>query len=339
VDKYFVSVSPHITAKPNTRSIMVDVLLALMPAVVCSVVFFGFYSLFLIIVSIGGAILGEFLYNLIRKKPQTWKDHSAIVTGLLLALNLPVTVPFFVPLVGSIFAIMVVKMLFGGIGKNFANPAITGRIFLLLAWTSFMTKYVQPLDLNNWGAECFKYFQCTFNGGGESISAFASATPLAIRKDCTLGTNNLLYMFLGYTGGTIGETSVLALLLGGIYLLIKRIIDWKIPTIFIATVALFSLIFGGYTEILPNLLGGGLFLGAIYMATDYATSPNTKIGVCIYAFGCGFLTVLIRYFGNYPEGVSFAILLMNIVTPLLDKYIVPKPFGYHRPEKKKEGEQ
>ncbi len=333
MDKYFVSVSPHITATPTTRTIMIDVCIALVPAIVCSVIFFGFYSLFLILLSVGAAILGEWLYNLIRKKPITIGDCSAVVTGILLALNLPVTVPFYVPIVGSLFAVMVVKMLFGGIGKNFANPAITGRIFLLLAWTSFMTKFVPPIDMGNWGAECFKFFSCTFTGGGEAIQEIASATPLAGLK-AGGGEYNLLYMFLGYTGGTIGETSALALIIGGIYLVVKKIIDWKIPTIFIATVALFALIFGGYQDILPNLLGGGLMLGAIFMATDYATSPNTPIGVCIYAFGCGFMTVLIRYFGSYPEGVSFAILLMNILAPLLDKYIVPRPFGYAKPEKK-----
>ena len=334
MNKLIVSVSPHIVSDSSTRKIMLDVCIALVPALISSIVFFGFYALFLVLLTVGSAVLGEFLYNAIRKKPQTIGDCSAVVTGLLLGLNLPVTVPFYVPIIGGFFATMIVKMLFGGIGKNFANPAITARIFLLLAWTTFMTKFVPPIDIKNWGGECWKYFNCALNGGGEWISEIASATPLSAFKS---GNNdlNLLHMFLGYTGGSIGETCIPALLLGGIYLLAKRVIDWKIPTIFICTTVLFTLIFGGVSAILPNLLGGGLFLGAFFMATDYSTTPNTKLGVCIFAFGCGFLTVLIRFFGGYPEGVSFAILLMNILTPLLDKWIVPKPFGFVRKKKEK----
>lgn len=349
MDKFYVSVSPHITAKPTTRTIMLEVCIALIPAVAASVYFFGLYSLFIIAVSIGSAVFGEYIYNIIRKKPNTVGDCSAVVTGLLLGLNLPITVSFYIPLVGGLFSIMVVKMLFGGIGRNFANPAITGRIFLVLAWASAMTKFVQPIDWSMGIAEGFKYFECILKGGaGSGIDALTTATPLGVVKGADSGLVNgllngnnisLLDMFLGNTGGTIGETSALALLIGGIYLGIRKIIDWKIPVIYVSTVALFSLIFGGVSYILPGILGGGLLLGAIFMATDYATNPNTALGRIIFAFGCGFLTVLIRFFGSYPEGVSFAILLMNIVTPLLDKYIRPKPFGYVKPVKQaaKEG--
>lgn len=334
MNKLMVSVSPHVTSNSSTRKIMLDVCIALVPALIAGIIFYGFYALFLVLLSIGASVLGEFLYNLIRKKPQTVGDCSAIVTGLLLGLNLPVTVPFYVPIVGGIFATMIVKMLFGGIGKNFANPAITARIFLLLAWTSFMTKFVAPIDINNWGNECLKFFNCALNGGGEWINGIASATPLSAYKAGATDLN-LLNMFLGNIGGSIGETCIPALLFGGIYLLVKKVIDWKIPTIFIGTTVIFSLIFGGVSSVLPQLLGGGLFIGAFFMATDYSTSPNTKLGVCIFAFGCGFLTTLIRFFGGYPEGVSFAILLMNILTPLLDKWIVPKPFGYVRKKREK----
>lgn len=344
MDKYYVSVSPHITAKPTTKSIMLEVCIALIPATVAAVFYFGFYSLFIVGLSIASTVFGEFIFNLIRKKPQTIKDCSAILTGLLLGLNLPVTVPFYVPIIGGLFAIIIVKMLFGGIGKNFANPAITARIFLVLAWASVMTRFVAPIDWSNGFGEGFKYFSCILNGGGAEIDALTSATPLGVIKGAEssavngLLTNSdfsLLDMFLGNTGGTIGETSALALLIGGIYLGIRKIIDWKIPVVYISTVALFSLIFGGVSYILPAILGGGLMLGAIFMATDYSTNPNTALGVIIFAFGCGFLTAVIRFFGGYPEGVSFAILLMNVVTPLINKYIKPIPFGFSKATKEK----
>ncbi len=349
MDKYYVSVSPHITAKPTTKSIMLEVCIALIPAIIAAVYFFGFYSLFIIGVCVASTVFGEFIYNIIRKKPRTIGDCSAVVTGVLLGLNLPVTVPFYVPIVGGLFAILVVKMLFGGIGRNFANPAITGRIFLVLAWASVMTKFVPPIDWSQGFGEGFKFFSCILNGGGAEIDALTSATPLGVIKGIggsaevngalSGGNISLLDMFLGRTGGTIGETSALALILGGIYLTVRKIIDWKIPVIYVSTVALFALIFGGVQYILPSILGGGLLIGAIFMATDYATNPNTPLGTVIFAFGCGFITVIIRFFGAFPEGVSFAILLMNVVTPLIDKYIKPMPFGFIKPKKDKSAKE
>ncbi len=314
-----VSLSPHISANITVRKIMLDVIIALIPTTIASIVFYGFYALFLIVLSVGTAILTEFLFNVIRKKEQSIGDLSCIVTGLLLGLNLPPTVPFYLPIVGAIVAITT-KMLFGGIGKNFANPAITGRIFLLLAWTSFMTSFVEPIDWSN--HEGFKLFACALTGS--DVSVITSATPLSGK------TVELLDLFLGRIGGSIGETCSLALIIGGIYLCIRRIIDYKIPVIFIGTSALFCLIFGGVSDVLPGMLSGGLLLGSIFMATDYATSPNSFWGVVIYSFLGGFISILIRYYGNYPDGVSFAILLINIVTPLLDKYIRPRPFGFKK---------
>ena len=321
-----MSVSPHITAKPTTRSIMLEVVIALLPAVAASIAFFGFYSLFIILLSVGASVFGEFLYNAMRKRPQTIGDFSAVVTGVLLGLNLPVTVPFYVPIIGGFFATMVVKMLFGGIGRNFANPALTARIFLLLAWAGFMTSFVEPINWAN--GEAFKYFSCALKGA-DGVAVVTSATPLSG------GVATVLDAFLGRIGGSLGETSALALLIGGIYLAVRKIIDWKIPVIFIATTAFFTLVFGKFqngAELPMALFSGGLMLGAFFMATDYSTSPNTFWGVIVYAFGCGFLTALIRRFGGYPEGVSFAILLMNIVTPYIDKAFIPRPFGY-RPKK------
>ena len=320
-----MSVSPHITAKATTKSIMAEVVIALVPALIAAIVFYGFYSLFIVLLSVGACILGEFLYNLMRKRKQTISDMSAVVTGVLLGLNLPVTVPFYVPIIGGLFAIMVVKMLFGGIGRNFANPALTARIFLLLAFAGYMTSYVTPINWAN--GEAFKYFSCALKGA-DGVTIITSATPLSG------GEASLLDMFLGKTGGSMGETSALALLIGGIYLACRKIIDWKIPVVFIATTALFTLIFGGASAVLAGVLSGGLLIGAFFMATDYSTSPNTFVGVLIYSFGCGFMTALIRFYGSYPEGVSFAIVLMNILTPLLDKLILPKTFG--KPKKVKE---
>ncbi|MBP5404965.1 MAG: RnfABCDGE type electron transport complex subunit D [Clostridia bacterium] len=337
MSQYIVSSSPHIANKRTVSGIMLEVLIALAPAVIASVIFYGFYALFLEILSVGAAVGTEALYNRVMKRDQTVKDCSAMVTGLLLALNIPVSAPFYVPVIGSAFAILFVKMLFGGIGKNFANPAITARIFLLLAWASVMTSFVKPILWSGGAKEIFKYFACIVKGpsGLGDVAAVTSATPLASLREGAEKVKDLplLAMFLGNTGGSLGETSALAVLLGGVYLIIRRIIDWRVPTVYLATVALFAMIYGAAkgavgAYILPSLLGGGLMLGAFFMATDYATSPNTKTGLVVYAVGLGLITSLIRFFGNYPEGVSFAILLMNIVTPFIDKFIRPRPFGF-----------
>ena len=269
-----VSSSPHLTSPANTQRIMLDVLIALSPAVIAMVLLYGFYPLFLTVLSVATAVFCEWVFNVITKRTQSVRDLSAVVTGVILALNLPPVVPFYVPIVGAAFAIIIVKMLFGGIGRNFANPAITARIFLMLAWTGVMTKFVLPVDLSD---------------PAEGLNA--------------------LDMFLGRIGGSAGEVSTLAVLIGGIYLAVRRVIDVKIPVLYIGSTALFTAIFfadSGYVGeyVWTYLLGGGLMFGAFFMATDYATSPKTPVAVVIYGLGLGFLTVIIRKFGTMNEGVS-----------------------------------
>lgn len=311
--KLIMHASPHITDKISTRQIMIEVCIALFPALVLGIVFFGFYVLLIVSLSITTCVLFEFLYNLIRKKPVTIGDFSAVVTGLILGLILPPKVPFYFPIVGGFFAIVLVKMLFGGLGKNFANPAATARIFLLLAWTVAMTSYVLP----------FTYMEPIRTG----------ATPLHMNNPVSL-----LDLFLGNHGGSIGETSALALLVGGAYLTIRKIVDWKIPLTLILTFALFVLIFDqDITAVLPAVLSGGLIFGSFFMATDYSTSPNTFWGTLIYSFIIGFFAAFFRCFsrtesGFVEEGLCYAIVLGNLATPLLDKWIIPKPFGYKKPE-------
>lgn len=332
MSKLLVSPSPHIGSPMTTNKIMLNVVIALIPACIAGILVFGLSSLVILVLSTGSCVLAEFLYNKIAKRPQTVNDLSAVVTGLLLGMNLPPTIPLYVPIIGGIFAIVVVKMLFGGLGKNFANPAITARIFCVLAWTGAMTTYVKPVSYDQGFFSAMTYYLPQLFGG---VDAVTSATPLGLVKESIASSSAnipVLNMFVGYTGGCIGEISALALLLGGIYLIVRKIIDWKIPVIYILTTAIFALIFykDGYMYILPSILGGGLLIGAFFMATDYSSSPNTSLGVIIYAFGCGLITMVIRRFGGYPEGVSFAILLMNLVTPLLDKYITPRVFGVAR---------
>ena len=301
MDKLQVSVSPHIHAKKTTSNIMLDVIIALLPATVAGVIIFGLRALAVIGVTVAAAVVSELLFNIIIKKQQTVDDLSAVVTGLLLALNLPANLPLWQAAVGSVFAIVVVKCIFGGLGKNIVNPAITARVFMLIAFGS-MTTAAFPLD------------------------STASATPLAIMAEGD--SVELLDLFLGNTGGAIGETSAAALLLGGIYLIAKRVISWHIPVVFIGTTFLGSFIVtGNVTESLALILAGGLFIGAFFMATDYVTSPSTSLGKVIFALGAGVITVLIRHYGNYPEGVSFAILLMNIVNPFIDGKMKRKVFG------------
>lgn len=336
MSRYLVSSSPHIASSRTTRNIMLDVIIALMPAVIAMVAIFGFYPLLNTLVCVGFCVLFEFLFNLIRKKEQTVGDLSAVVTGIILALNLPAVVPIYVPVVGALFAIVIAKMLFGGIGRNFANPAISARIFLLLAWTSVMTSFVAPLDWSSL-ADNNMFFSVSNVFNIKMPDLVTSATPLAhVKEALELGTNpatgiNALDMFLGRIGGSAGEVSSLAILIGGVYLLIRKVIDWKIPLIYILSTVIFTAIFYSNTGYVGEyvwtyLLGGGLLFGAFFMATDYATSPKSPIAVIIYGIGLGLLTVIIRKFSSMSEGVSYAILLMNIATPLLDKIKV-KPFG------------
>lgn len=296
-----VSVSPHIKDKATTSSIMLDVLIALAPALVASVVIFGARALLVTAVCVAFAVGSEWVFEKIVKKPSTIGDLSAAVTGVLLAFNLPVGIPLWQAAFGSIVAIVVVKQLFGGIGQNFANPAITARIIMLLAFSRTMTTWVFP-------------------------DAVSTATPLVILKGETQqALPSLTDMFLGFRGGCLGETSALALIIGGIYLLARRVISWHTPVAFIGTVLLMTLLLGKQPEY--QLMSGGLLIGAIFMATDYATTPNTDLGRIIFGIGCGLITVLIRVWGNYPEGVSFSILLMNILTPHISKLTRKNPLG------------
>ncbi len=343
--RFIVSSSPHVGSSLSTTKIMVHVCIALSFCLVAGVVLYGFYSLFLVLLAVLSAVGAEALFCVITKKPLTIKDASAVVTGMIVGLNLPPTAPFYVPIVGSIFAIMIVKMLFGGLGKNFANPAATARVFLLLAWTTKMTAFINPLDYAGGKVTAGDFFSFRFIVDfADKANYVTGATPLAgIKANALVGATtsgaNLLDLFLGNVGGSIGEVCAIAIILGAIYLIIFKIIDWKIPVVYLASCSLFTLIFykSGWNYILPNLLSGGILFGAVFMLTDYASSPNTRLGTIIFSLGAGLITILIRRYGGMNEGVSFAILLMNLLVPLIDKACRPKPFGYQKPPKKKKG--
>ena len=304
MNNMIVSVNPHIYAKDTTQTIMRDVLIALMPAVVASVLFFGVRALLVEVVCVAVAMACEWAFEKITGKPVTVMDLSAAVTGLILALNLPVDIPVWQAAFGSFVAIVVIKQFFGGIGQNFANPAITARVILLVAFSGTMTAWAVPAFTD----------------------ALSSATPLAILgAGGAEGLPSLLHMFLGARSGSMGETSCLALLIGGVYLIYRRVISWHTPVAFIGTVLVCTALLG--QQPLYQVMAGGLFLGAIFMATDYTTSPPTPAGKLIFGVGCGLITVLIRVWGNYPEGVSFSILLMNILNPYISGWTKTKPFG------------
>ena len=299
-----ISVSPHIRSPRTTAGIMLDVLVALVPASVAACIIFGIRSLLVIAVCIAASVLSEYLFCVITKKENTVTDLSAAVTGLLIALNLPVNVPIWQAIVGSVFAIVCVKCFFGGIGKNFANPAITARIFMLVAFGS-MAKPAFPL--------------------ADTVS---SATPLELLASGEEAPG-IVDLLLGMRGGALGETCTIALLIGGIYLVARRVINPAAPVTLILTTFLFTLaLVGGDAAVaLQWTLSGGIFIGAIYMATDYSTTPTTTLGKMVFGVGSGLITVIIRFFGNYPEGVSFAILFMNILTPYIDRLTARRPFG------------
>ncbi len=308
-----VSSSPHIRSEITTRKLMLDVLIALIPATVAGIYYFGTRAALLIAITTLSCVGWEYLTRKALKRSNTIGDFSAAVTGLILALNLPPQLPFWMAVVGSFFAIVVIKQLFGGLGQNFVNPALAARAILLVAYGTKMTFWSAPLDKAAHVADAVSY-----------------ATPLGILKEG--GTLPLLSeMFMGNIGGSLGETSALALLIGGIYLLVRGVISWHIPVLFTGTVALMAWVLGpnGMLSGDPifHVLAGGLLLGAFFMATDYTTSPMTKKGMVIYAVGCGVLTMLFRLYTNMPEGVSFAILLMNVSVPLIDRYTAPKRFG------------
>ncbi len=302
-EKMKVSANPHIREQATTSTIMIAVIAALLPATAFGVFNFGIYSLILIVCTVGAAVLTEWIFCKIMKKKSTIGDFSAVVTGLLLALNLPPNLPVWMGMLGSVFAIAVVKMLFGGLGQNFMNPALGARCFLLISFTKYMTN-----------------FNC---------DTYSGATPLAVLKEG--GTVDVVNMVIGKTAGTIGETSMIALVLGACFLLILGIIDLRVPGTYLLTFAIFILLFGGrgmdLTYLSAQLAGGGLMLGAFFMATDYVTRPITKPGQYIYGALLGILTGLFRVLGEGAEGVSYAILIGNLLVPLIEKITLPKAFG------------
>jgi electron transport complex protein RnfD len=297
-----VSANPHIKDKDNVNKIMWYVILALLPATGMGIYLFKIKAFIIIAVSIVAAVITEVLAQKLMKRPITIKDGSAVLTGLLLALVLSPAVPWWIPLIGAVFAVAIAKQVFGGLGHNIFNPALAGRAFLIAAWPALITVWIMP-------------------------DGITGATPLGLWKLQGVSTS-YLQLFLGNIGGSIGETSAVALLIGAVFLLLKKIIDWRIPTAYIGSVVLFALVFR--QDPLFHILAGGLLLGAFFMATDYVTTPLTRNGKIIFGVGCGFLTVILRLFSGYPEGVMFAILLMNTTVPLIDRYTKPKPFGFKK---------
>lgn len=304
-EKLIVSASPHVHANSSVRTVMGDVLIALVPALAAAVYFFGPRALILTAVTAASAVTSEYVWQRLLGRPVTIGDGSAVLTGVLLAFNVPPTFPLWMAAIGGAFAVVIVKQFFGGLGKNVVNPALAARAFLLASWPGAMTTW--------------------------TVDGLSSATALGILKEGGQALPSMMDLFVGHVGGCLGETSALALLVGAAWLFWRRVITPEIPVVYIATTALFTWILGrdGFFtgNALYEILSGGLFLGAIFMATDYVTSPMTVKGRAVFAFGCGLLTALIRLYGSYPEGVSFAILLMNLVTPLIDRGFRPRRFG------------
>ena len=323
--KLIASSSPHIRSNEDTRSIMLDVIIALLPAMGWSIYCFGIKALVLTLVSVVSCVFFEWAYRKLMKKSCMVGDLSAVVTGMLLSFVCPVDLPWWVIIIGAFFSIVVVKQLYGGIGCNFLNPALAGRAFLLASYATWMTTWAIPQIRPD---------------------VTSAATPMAIMKEGTeeafttlMSNYSIGDMFIGKVGGSLGEVSALCLLVGGVYLLIRKVISWQIPVAYIGTVAVLTLIaapagMDNVQYMLYNVFGGGLMLGAIFMATDYATSPVTKPGQLIFGIGCGLLTCFIRRFGSYPEGVCYSILIMNCTTWLLDKYIRPTIYVAVKKEKK-----
>lgn len=315
MNKLIVEPSPHIRSRWTTQKVMMNVIFALCPALLAATIIFGLRALVLTVICCTCCVVFEWLFCVVTKRSSTISDLSAIVTGMLLAFNLPVDLPVYMAVIGCFVAIVIVKCLFGGIGQNFANPAITGRIVLMLSFTGSMTKWTAPLT---WA--------------GDAVDAVTSATPLAASAE-ELPT--LMEMFLGIRGGCLGETCVLALLVGGVYLMAMKLVRPVTPLAFIGTVAVLTFAYSGDAEFtLYQLMSGGLVLGALFMATDYSTTPLTTKGKLIFGIGCGLITFAIRMFGDLPEGVSYSILVMNCLTPLIDRFTMPRPVG--AAEEKKE---
>ncbi|MBD5087583.1 MAG: RnfABCDGE type electron transport complex subunit D [Clostridiales bacterium] len=313
---FHVSASPHVRSKDSTKTIMRDVVIALLPAVLAGIWVFKMDALLVLLTTSVTCLLTEYVYERLMKRPITTGDYSALVTGLLLGMNLPPSIPLWIAMIGSVFAILVVKQLFGGLGQNFMNPALGARCFLMISFTGRMTTF--------------------------TVDGVTSATPLAWIKNAepgmavtdTLAANgsSLLDMFIGTIGGTIGETSAVAILLGAAYLFVKRIINWRIPAFYIGTFLIFLMLFSGHgldvNYFVAEICGGGLLLGAFFMATDYVTCPITPIGKIVYGICLGLLTGIFRIYGGSAEGVSYAIIFCNLLVPLIEKITIPKPFGY-----------
>ena len=326
--KLIASSNPHIRNTEDTRSIMLDVIIALCPALAWSIYRFGFRALVAAIVSVASAMCWEWAYRKVLKKPQMLGDLSAAVTGLLLSMVCPVTLPYWMLVIGNFFAIVVVKQLYGGLGKNFMNPALAGRAALVASFASQMTSWIDPASgwapLNLHGAD-----------------VVTAATPMAMIGEDFAGMTaqySVSDMFIGFIGGSAGEISSMMLLIGGLYLIFRKVISWHIPVAYIGSVALLSLLFPRGNDplmyMLYSVFGGGLMLGAFFMATDYVTSPVTKKGQLIFGVGCGLLTVFIRNFGSFPEGVCYSILLMNCTVWIIDKHIKPTRFGVDKAAEK-----
>ena len=307
-----VTASPHIRSKRTVKNDMLDVIIALLPAGAVSVYYFGYRALVLILASIVSCVLAETIFNKCLKKENTVKDLSAVVTGILLAYNVPFTLPVWQLVIGALFAIIVCKMLFGGIGQNIVNPALAARAFLMASWSNTMTNFV-PTER----VATLKTIS--------DVSMISQATPLS-----SPNTYTLMDLFIGHIPGSLGEISALALLIGACYLVIRKVINLRIPLVYILTTTIMLAIFGDKVDLeylLRQILSGGLILGAFFMATDYTTTPITPKGQIVFAIGCGFITAVIRLWGGYPEGVSYSILLMNLLVPVIEKHTRPRIFG------------
>ncbi len=325
--KLSVSASPHDHAKDTVTRIMLDVVIALVPSLIASVFLFGYRTLIVSAVSVGTCVLVEYISRIVMKRHQTIGDLSAIVTGLLLAFNLPVTTPLWIVVLGSVFAIVVVKQMFGGIGMNFVNPALAARIMLLASFPTVMGTWTAPLSWKTdviTTASPLNAIKAVFRAGEITAESFD-------------GLPSLLDMFLGKKGGSFGEVCSVALIIGFVYLVARKVIKPTIPLVYVGTFAVIMLIAGGFNLkfVAYEVLAGGLLLGAVFMATDYTTSPVNFKGQIIFGIGCGFITALIRLFGNLPEGVSFAIIIMNILVPHIENLTTPKPFGAVKEKKEK----
>ena len=319
MDKLIVSSSPHFNGRKTTQNIMLDVIIGLMPAAIASIIIFGPRAFLVIAGCRASGVLSEYLSRKARKRPQTVMDLSCVVTGLLLALNLPVTIDPLIAAFGGVIAIVVVKQMFGGIGQNFVNPALTARIVLMNSFPARMTHWVEAFDY------------------GATADAVTTATPLSgqMYVNSPNSAPDYMQLLLGTHGGCLGETCALAILIGGLYLIVRNVISPVIPVTYLATVAVFSAILG--RDPLFDLLAGGLMLGAFFMATDYTTSPLYFKARIVFAIGCGLMTIIIREFGSLPEGVSYSIVLMNIITPLIERYVKPTSFSRPKAKKNKEG--